>query len=79
MLMLFCLSADLFCAYIEAATSFFDFLTFPIVSLGIPLVIVIDELADRKFVDKIRSVIILSISWGMGYAEFWALKWVLGD
>ncbi len=60
-------------------TSFFDLLTFPIWTLGIPMVLFI-ALSEREKRDvKIKTVIGLSASWGVGYGLFWASKWVLAS
>lgn len=55
-------------------TSYFDFLTYPIVSLGIPLLFVI--MIERQ---KIINVIKYSILWGCGYGGMWFSKWILGS
>ena len=58
--------------------NFFDFLTYPIITLGIPLIILLwlrvrDEQADFKgnFWFMFQS----SVSWGLGYALTWIAKW----
>lgn len=60
--------------------NFFDFLTYPIITLGIPLIILLwlrvrDEQADFKgnFWFMFQS----SVSWGLGYALTWIAKWGL--
>jgi hypothetical protein len=56
--------------------AFLDFLTYPIVALGVPLIFVlcVDERYD-KFVELIK----LSAAWGVGYAGMWAGKWVVAS
>ncbi|XME01260.1 hypothetical protein QYZ88_011115 [Lachnospiraceae bacterium C1.1] len=63
-------------------TSYVDFLTTPIVTLGLPL------LADllwriKKSESGLRENVILifrnSLSWGIGYVLVWAEKWVIGS
>lgn len=58
--------------------NFFDFLTYPIITLGIPLILLLwlrvrDEGVDFKenFWFLFRS----SIAWGLGYALTWIAKW----
>ncbi len=60
--------------------NFFDFLTYPIVTLGIPLILMLwlrvrDEHADFK--NNFYYMIRASVSWGMGYALTWIAKWIL--
>lgn len=60
------------------ATCYFDFLTFPLITLGIPLVLslLLDGESWRK---GVRSVVWSSACWGVGYVVFWAEKWALGS
>lgn len=67
----------LFFQLIGMATSFFDFLTYPAASLGVPLVCLMVLEGDRELWDKIKQIVCLSISWGFGYGAMWAGKWVL--
>ncbi len=62
---------------IGMAASYFDFLTYPIASLGIPMVCLFLLDSDNTLWLKIRKLIYLSISWGFGYSAMWAGKWVL--
>lgn len=59
---------------IGAATSFFDFFTTPIMTLGVPLTIMM--LKDEKLC-KIRLVLSLCAAWLMGYSMMWASKWLM--
>jgi hypothetical protein len=63
------------------STSFFDFLTYPIATLGMPVIVMLlmeGASSDIKsMVMKIRDIIICSISWGFGYVSMWFGKWVL--
>lgn len=68
----------LFFFIVGMVENFVDFLTYPIITLGIPLVILLwlkvrDEQADFKgnFCFMVKS----SVSWGMGYALTWMAKW----
>ena len=58
--------------------NFFDFLTYPVITLGIPLILLLwmkarEEQTDFRdnFIFMIRS----SLSWGFGYALTWIAKW----
>lgn len=62
---------------IGMAASYFDFLTYPIASLGVPMVCLVLLDTDHSVWLKIRKIITLSISWGFGYSAMWAGKWVL--
>ncbi len=62
---------------IGMATSYFDFLTYPIASLGVPLTCFLLLAADSDLWTKIKNIISYSISWGFGYGAMWAGKWVL--
>ncbi len=63
-------------------TNFFDFLTVPILTLGVPMLLYFllknkeQELSIKEYILKIAS---LSIAWGMGYALTWLAKWTLLD
>lgn len=56
-------------------TSFFDLLTTPQITLGLPLVAYIMFCKPQKMCIKTISSIII---WGTGYAFMWASKWILG-
>lgn len=60
-------------------TSYFDFLTYPVVTLGFPLCayFLLKKGADLK--ENIQKVFGYSICWGIGYAGMWAMKWVIAD
>lgn len=61
------------------ATSYFDFLTYPFVSLGIPLVLFLVSMKDIKFSGKLIYIIWSSALWCVGYAGMWAGKWILSS
>jgi hypothetical protein len=58
-------------------TSYFDFLTYPIVTLGIPLVFLIIRNADR-ISNPIIGIISNGLFWSIGYIGMWASKWIIG-
>lgn len=67
-------------------TAYFDFLTYPAVTLGFPLCAYF--LLKRKedagmgqncFKQSLSQVIGYSVCWGIGYAGMWGLKWVIAD
>ncbi len=70
----------LFCA--GMTINYFDLLTAPLLTLGIPMIVLICLNTERysesskpaAWLDVIRC----SVSWGTGYAVCWASKWLLG-
>lgn len=64
-------------------TNFFDFLTVPIVTLGIPLtiyfVLLQKDNENISLKQKIVDIIKYAFLWGMGYGLTWFTKWVLVD
>lgn len=63
------------------AEAYFDFLTYPIVSLGIPLILFFSLDADTQYTIKARIIQFFSIcfSWCLGYAGMWAGKWMIAE
>jgi hypothetical protein len=65
---------------IGGCTSFFDFLTVPLVTLGLPLLFLVENYDyEKKWKEKLLMVIKISIVWGIGYSFIWASKWLLGS
>ena len=63
-------------------TSYVDFLTAPIITLGVPLSIyflIIQKKREIKLKEDIKILIIASINWGLGYVLTWFTKWVIVD
>lgn len=60
------------------ATAYFDFLTYPILTLGFPLAAaLLQELyEDRK---GICTCCILAVYWAVGYLGLWGMKWIVAD
>ena len=71
----------LFFMIVGMLTSFIDFLTAPLITLGIPLLMCLfirnhlDEVFDWK--KQIWTVFVCSSLWAIGYAGCWACKWIL--
>lgn len=59
------------------ATSYVDFLTYPLITLGVPLVIYLVMQPGRAWKQGILDVIAFALVWGVGYVGMWAGKWVL--
>lgn len=60
-------------SFLGMFTCYMDFLTYPTITLTIPLVIYTLKHKETKFKDIIR----LAFFWGFSYVLFWASKWVL--
>lgn len=60
-----------------AAVNYFDFLTFPLVTLTIPLLLLfaLEGPSSPKYVMQV--FILSALSWGFAYAFMWVLKWLL--
>lgn len=60
---------------VGCATCYFDFLTYPIISLGIPLLLFL--LLERPGKEKCIYITCDScFMWGVGYGGIWILKWL---
>lgn len=62
-------------------TSYLDFLTYPIVTYGIPMIFaVLIMKEERKETERHPLYIAISnaIYWGIGYLGMWASKWIIG-
>ncbi len=64
-------------------TAFFDFLSAPLLSLGIPLIIILVRQAGQKelftYSNALRSVTESSFFWGFSYCFMWISKWAIGS
>ena len=67
----------LFFIIIGASTSFVDFLTAPVLTLGIPLLIVFLRRGSLPVKEQILTLLTCSFAWCFGYVGMWASKWVL--
>ena len=59
-------------------TSYFDFLTYPLVTLGFPLCVYL-YLNRESGKRELMHIAAYSAEWGIGYMGFWAMKWILTD
>jgi hypothetical protein len=60
-------------------TSYIDFLTYPLVTLGIPLALwIILKTPDMRIIRNLIDVIKCSLYWLLGYAGMWSMKWLIG-
>lgn len=70
--------AGLYFLAIGMATCYFDFLTFPLITLGVPMVLYL-LLAEKSWRPGLFAVLRGSVCWGIGYLVFWMEKWALGS
>ncbi len=61
------------------ATSYFDFLTYPIAGAGILLVLYLNLQEGRIDKRQIKAGIKKLLLWGFGYGGMWAGKWLIGS
>lgn len=64
--------------FIGIITVYFDFLTYPLITLGITLLTYLSIIYKREVIN-IKDVIICSIMWLVGYGGMWLSKWLLGS
>ena len=66
---------------IGALSTYFDLLTYPLVTLGLPLVLTL--LLENKKDTKLSSIIIKTIEygvlWGVGYGTLFVTKWIVAS
>lgn len=64
-------------------TSFFDLMTFPLLSLGVPIItyLLLEEKSNKEktFKERNKTLIQNILAWGMGYGLMWFSKWLLSD
>ena len=60
-------------------TSYIDFLTFPLITLGIPLLVFVEMEREERRIKDFEKMVFLSFVWGMGYLGMWGGKWILGS
>ena len=61
---------------IPRLTAYFDFLTYPLVTLGFPLVAYLC-MTKEKNAKQFGKIGLSGACWGIGYAFMWASKWLL--
>lgn len=64
---------------IGIATSYFDFLTYPLVTLGFPLCAALMLRAGDGLRQRLKMMVLCGVTWAAGYAGMWASKWVIAD
>ena len=65
---------------IGALTAYFDLLTAPLMTLGLPLCFALWLMPrDTRFKDTVTMLLLAALLWAAGYAGSWAFKWLLAS
>lgn len=67
-----------FFVLVGMVTSYFDFLTYPLVTLGFPLCVYL-YLSREKLRDLFKHMVSYSVEWGIGYMGLWIMKWIVAE
>lgn len=57
--------------------AYFDFLTYPLITVGIPAILLMALIRNQSLITKILTLLESGIYWAMGYVLMWASKWGL--
>jgi hypothetical protein len=70
---------SMFLFVIGMFTAYFDLLTTPLLTLGLPLIVYMILQGEEKKPAReiLKSIFILCLFWFIGYASAWAIKWIL--
>lgn len=68
---------DAFFLLVGMATSYFDFLTYPVASLGMPLIVWLLLHREENARARLARMLRCGLCWAFGYAGMWAGKWAL--
>lgn len=64
-------------------TSFFDYLTAPVLTLGVPIIYLMlcncNRLAEMSFGTNMRGLMLASVTWIAGYFGSWGMKWLIAS
>lgn len=76
-----CIGMPAFFILLGVLTNYFDLLTFPLVSLGFPLclLLALRQKTDDSFLRLFLLTAACGVGWALGYAGMWTLKWLLVD
>ena len=69
-----------FFAVLGAVMAFFSMLSFPLIALGIPLLVKIwcDSVYGNRHKNELVDTIVCSGAWGIAYGIAWGMKWIIG-
>ena len=63
-------------------TVFFDFLTYPMAALCMPLILVLvleNQTHQKHWIETMKGIIIAGICFGIGYIGMWVGKWIISS
>jgi len=63
---------------IGCLTAYFDLLTAPLLTCGLPLIVYLSAEKEDAFKKKLLTLFQFAVLWGIGYGFTWASKWALG-
>ena len=66
-------------ACVGIITNWLDLLTYPLLTLGMPLVLILLIAGEKGEEVRVDTIMKLSIAWGAGYGGMWILKWALAS
>lgn len=64
---------------IGIALAYFDLLSYPMVTYGVPMVMYLCLINDSGIKEKIFNIVRNGVMWCLGYGVMWTSKWVLGS
>lgn len=70
---------NLFFFIIGGVTCFFDLLTTPLITLGIPIILYLELTKEKQVKEIIIDIIKISLLWGIGYLSVCVTKWIIVD
>ncbi len=65
--------------YCGIATAFFDFLTYPMATFGVPMVLFLVLKTPASIKKALQELVCCGFFWCVGYGGMWSLKWVLAS
>ena len=65
--------------YTGAATAYFDLLTYPIITLGIPATVYLFLFNNDSITKNIVNTFRVIMVWCLGYAGMWISKWIIAE
>lgn len=60
-------------------TAYFDLMTTPLLTLGIPLLVILSgkDKQNDDLLSILKEILFLSVLWGIGFALTWSTKWLI--
>lgn len=63
--------------YLGIATAFFDFLTYPVATFGVPCALYFFMRENKRIRDVIKEFAKVGVLWCVGYVSMWISKWII--